>query len=736
LAFPGEIPGLEIGQRFHCRAELKCCGGHLKDMAGIDYRPGKSNICSSICVSGGYEDDDEFNCDEFWYTGQGGNDFLGTNQQMEDQQLKTGNLALANSIQPRTEIRVFVKTSEDSMHQSLGICTGKKGKQFVYTGLYNCVSKKCVPSKGTKGVNVWKFRMRRIAGQDALRLGPSVKLCSFNGSKRKITPQDDLRFGLQTKRLRALPPPSEEEEETRRTVPRAKRCCRRRIRESDDEDDADDTVTEEDESSEEEVEVVEAVKQEEEEEEEEERKGRKRLPASTPLPPKEESRVTLTKLAQAACEGSPPHLTQMTGRRFCLKWEEGWFYAQSGRLVEGLAGVQFEMKWENGDPFSLERLQEWNFVIFSHDGTTRSEIVHGENADEDEVMPPLPEEAPATASIKQKANSRKPSEERERERERLLRDKARSKLAKMAGGKGKLQRKAVVVASTIRPSVVVSDTVGGPPVPPQEAGIEPPAMVIAGIPAAIQAKARPAGGVKEGGNAAAAAPPAAAPPAEVPSARAVSPVPSPAASRSSKPAQAGSEEDSNGVTEAVKQSAAAKVKALEPEEEPGTGRPATRMLPATTPPRHENRPSLGPSGEIKINTGVFSQCTICRNNAADHTHSGPGGCGFCICLPCIETISTGGTTDRRCPNCQRQVPSRLTKDGPWSKFNPGTVVHGSDEGDRVKDRLARLEATLTMMEPACASLPRLTAVENEVYGDTQAGAMLDRLTAVEKTMYG
>jgi len=141
----------------------------------------------------------------------------------------------------------------------------------------------------------------------------------------------------------------------------------------------------------------------------------------------------------------------MTGRRFCLKWEEGWFYAQSGRLVEGLAGVQFEMKWENGDPFSLERLQEWNFVIFSHDGTTRSEIVHGENADEDEVMPPLPEEAPATASIKQKANPRKPSEEREREREspsgqgeeQACQDGRRQGKAPAKGGRGRVDHSAL-----------------------------------------------------------------------------------------------------------------------------------------------------------------------------------------------------------------------------------------------------------------------------------------------------
>ena len=82
----GCLPGLEVGQKFHCRAEIKCIGGHVSVMAGIDHftpKDSTTSLCAAICVSGGYEDDEEVS-NEFWYTGQGGNDFLGSKQQMED----------------------------------------------------------------------------------------------------------------------------------------------------------------------------------------------------------------------------------------------------------------------------------------------------------------------------------------------------------------------------------------------------------------------------------------------------------------------------------------------------------------------------------------------------------------------------------------------------------------------------------------------------------------------------
>ena len=56
------------------------------------------NVAVSIVQSGGYEDDDEEHMSgQFWYSGQGGNDLLGTGKQLEDQKLKGGNAALALS---------------------------------------------------------------------------------------------------------------------------------------------------------------------------------------------------------------------------------------------------------------------------------------------------------------------------------------------------------------------------------------------------------------------------------------------------------------------------------------------------------------------------------------------------------------------------------------------------------------------------------------------------------------
>ncbi len=51
------------------------------------------SLCTAICISGGYEDDDDRST-EIEYTGQGGNDLLGKRGQYKDQEMKFGNLAM------------------------------------------------------------------------------------------------------------------------------------------------------------------------------------------------------------------------------------------------------------------------------------------------------------------------------------------------------------------------------------------------------------------------------------------------------------------------------------------------------------------------------------------------------------------------------------------------------------------------------------------------------------------
>jgi len=173
-------------------------GVHRQVMAGIDSmqitsKKSQQNfpVCVSIVQSGGYEDDDEgANIDEFWYTGAGGNDLLGSKQQVSNQQKKGGNLALCNSKEEGNHIRVFRKNSEISpAMKSLGLsCKG----QFVYLGLYTCIQGKFV--EGKKGCSVWKFQMRRVGKQ----MGVECEEVLFSGSKKTLEPKDYVRIRRQT----------------------------------------------------------------------------------------------------------------------------------------------------------------------------------------------------------------------------------------------------------------------------------------------------------------------------------------------------------------------------------------------------------------------------------------------------------------------------------------------------------------------------------------------------------
>lgn len=67
-------------------------------MGGIDvvtaqFSPRGKSLCTALCLSGGYQDDRDCG-GEIWYTGEGGNDFLGLGTQYCDQKMKRGNMAL------------------------------------------------------------------------------------------------------------------------------------------------------------------------------------------------------------------------------------------------------------------------------------------------------------------------------------------------------------------------------------------------------------------------------------------------------------------------------------------------------------------------------------------------------------------------------------------------------------------------------------------------------------------
>ncbi|KAF7836486.1 histone-lysine N-methyltransferase, H3 lysine-9 specific SUVH6-like [Senna tora] len=151
----GSVPGIEVGDEFHYRVELNVVGLHRHIQNGIDYVKDHGKIlATSIVASGGYTDELD-NSDVLIYSGQGGN-VMNTKKEPEDQKLERGNLALKNSSEKKTPVRVIRgSSSEDGRH-----------KTYVYDGLY--VVEKYWQDIGPHGKLIFMFQMRRIPGQPEL----------------------------------------------------------------------------------------------------------------------------------------------------------------------------------------------------------------------------------------------------------------------------------------------------------------------------------------------------------------------------------------------------------------------------------------------------------------------------------------------------------------------------------------------------------------------------------------
>ncbi|ERM95288.1 hypothetical protein AMTRI_Chr04g182820 [Amborella trichopoda] len=166
----GNVPGVEVGDEFQYRAELCIIGLHRPTQGGIAYMHRASKIvATSIVVSGGYKDSDYG--EVLIYSGQGGNAcFYGARKRPENQKLERGNLALYNSIECKTPVRVIrgmkfpvsVCQSSTSSHESSRL----KPIIYTYDGLYY-VEKHC-KEKGSDGFYVYKFQLRRERGQTKL----------------------------------------------------------------------------------------------------------------------------------------------------------------------------------------------------------------------------------------------------------------------------------------------------------------------------------------------------------------------------------------------------------------------------------------------------------------------------------------------------------------------------------------------------------------------------------------
>ncbi|XP_019095483.1 PREDICTED: YDG domain-containing protein At5g47160-like [Camelina sativa] len=147
----GPVPGIEVGDEYQFKAELNIIGLHFNMRGGIDYmEEGNMKLATSIVSSEGSGYTDSCGSDVMFYCGEGGHKGV---KVIKDQKLVAGNLALANSMERKTQVRV-IRGKERSDH---------RGKDFVYDGLY--MVDKYWTEKGPHGNIMYKFKLSRIAGQ-------------------------------------------------------------------------------------------------------------------------------------------------------------------------------------------------------------------------------------------------------------------------------------------------------------------------------------------------------------------------------------------------------------------------------------------------------------------------------------------------------------------------------------------------------------------------------------------
>ncbi|XP_022738989.1 LOW QUALITY PROTEIN: histone-lysine N-methyltransferase, H3 lysine-9 specific SUVH5-like [Durio zibethinus] len=190
----GPIPGIEVGDYFDWRAELNIIGLHRQHFHGIDYMELDGRIlATSVVDSGRYDnvlksnEEQEFP-DTLIYSGEGANPKVQSTKSIDDQKLERGNLALKNSSEVKTPIRVIRKVS-------FVASSGKTiYRKFVYDGLYFVDSYR--QERASSGKLVFKFMLKRFPGQ------PKVDWTKF--VRKKLVCVNDISQGKEMIPIRAL----------------------------------------------------------------------------------------------------------------------------------------------------------------------------------------------------------------------------------------------------------------------------------------------------------------------------------------------------------------------------------------------------------------------------------------------------------------------------------------------------------------------------------------------------
>jgi|694.fasta_scaffold08870_2 putative restriction endonuclease len=150
---PGGPPAgddVAVGTTFLNRKLLSASGLHRPVIQGI--AGNQATGATSVVVSGGYEDDEDFG-DVIIYTGAGGNDPV-TKTQIADQEFTRGNLALAKSCEFGLPVRVIRGAHDGSAHAP--------PSGYRYDGYFQV--DQYWHERGKSGFRIYRFLLRRIQG--------------------------------------------------------------------------------------------------------------------------------------------------------------------------------------------------------------------------------------------------------------------------------------------------------------------------------------------------------------------------------------------------------------------------------------------------------------------------------------------------------------------------------------------------------------------------------------------
>ncbi|KAI3414621.1 YDG domain-containing protein [Psidium guajava] len=162
MQFIGNVPGVQVGDKFHYRMELAVVGLHRPPQNGIDYMGSHSDVLATSVVASWDYTDNLSKPDELIYLGQGG--MPGRDKKAEDQKLTRGNLALVNSMKRNKPVRVIRKNRDHT---------------FTYDGLYVVDSCRKLPREN--GQMVFEFLMKRLPSQPEIGQKKKMKVTRRDG---------------------------------------------------------------------------------------------------------------------------------------------------------------------------------------------------------------------------------------------------------------------------------------------------------------------------------------------------------------------------------------------------------------------------------------------------------------------------------------------------------------------------------------------------------------------------